>query len=523
MHSESISSAGGGICDFASCPRATLAFVGRELELARIAGGLEGPLAAVEAARQLCAAGDHDAALAFIAAWHGPISGAGLDHLLLGTLAQLRAAQPGEVTPITSLSMGIARWAEGDARAAELALRDARGFLQAHDHKILGLIAGHYLARVLAMLGDVLGAVQLFAETTRCAREIGCESMTDLGDAYHAHAVLTAGGDLRTASAIAERVLAVPPADRRGASPYSRMLAHQALSLARAYEGDLAAARGHVTAALELSAAGTVHRIDTLLVRAEVELCGGDVSEALRAASIARNHDAECGRRYREAYACVVLAAGHAAHGGPGDLAMAEEALARGGALAADHGFEVLRLRAILVRAAVLCRKGDRMAAEPLLTEVLAHGRVRSAGLELLFASALGSQRDHELAAGLAAHLAVLGLRQPAAPQPEVVVDVAGATITTRRAVVKGRSIACALLACLADARGEVVPPDVLYRAAWEATEYHPLRDRNRLYVAVKRLRTTLTELCGDDRGALIETRSGGWRLAAGVVTRKTS
>jgi DNA-binding winged helix-turn-helix (wHTH) protein len=106
--------------------------------------------------------------------------------------------------------------------------------------------------------------------------------------------------------------------------------------------------------------------------------------------------------------------------------------------------------------------------------------------------------------------------------QPEVVVDVAHATITTRRTVVKRRAIACALLACLADARGEVVPPDVLYRAAWEATEYHPLRDRNRLYVALKRLRTTLTELCGDDRGELIETRSGGWRLVAGVVVRRT-
>jgi DNA-binding response OmpR family regulator len=180
----------------------------------------------------------------------------------------------------------------------------------------------------------------------------------------------------------------------------------------------------------------------------------------------------------------------------------------------------VLQLRAILVRAAVLCRKGERTAAEQLLTEVLAHGRVRSAGLELLFASALGSQRDHELPAGLAAHLASLGFREPAAPEPEVLVDVAHATITTRRAVVKGRSIASALLACLADARGEVVGADVLYRSAWGA-EYHPLRHRNRLYVALKRLRTTLAELCGHDRGELIETRPGGWRLVAGVVARK--
>src|ERR1043165_10059398 len=40
MHSESISSLG-SVCDVASCPRATLAFVGRDPELARITELLE--------------------------------------------------------------------------------------------------------------------------------------------------------------------------------------------------------------------------------------------------------------------------------------------------------------------------------------------------------------------------------------------------------------------------------------------------------------------------------------------------
>jgi DNA-binding winged helix-turn-helix (wHTH) protein len=333
---------------------------------------------------------------------------------------------------------------------------------------------------------------------------------------------LLTAGDPRAASVLAARALAEPPAGRCGAPPYSRMLAHQALALALAYEGDFPGARRHVEAALDLSATETALRIDTLLVAAEVELCGGDASEALRAASTARNHYAARGRCYSEAHACVVLAAGHAALGGPGDLAMAEEALARSDALAARQGYEALRLRAILVRAAVLGRKRDRDAADQLLTEALARGAVRPAGLELLLGSALGSQRDHELPKGLAAQLAVLGFRQALAPAPEVIVDVAHATIATRRAVVKGRPIACALLACLVDARGEVVPADVLYRTAWGASEYHPLRHRNTLYVALKRLRIVLAELCGDDRGELIETLPGGWRLVAGVVARKT-
>jgi DNA-binding winged helix-turn-helix (wHTH) protein len=49
------------------------------------------------------------------------------------------------------------------------------------------------------------------------------------------------------------------------------------------------------------------------------------------------------------------------------------------------------------------------------------------------------------------------------------------------------------------------------------------MRHRNTLYVALKRLRTILANLCGNHRGELIETVPGGWRLVAGVVARKAS
>jgi ATP/maltotriose-dependent transcriptional regulator MalT/DNA-binding winged helix-turn-helix (wHTH) protein len=678
------------------------------------AGGAEGPLAAVEAARQLCAAGACDEALAFIARWHGPISAAGLDHLLLDTLEQLSAALPAEAAsidllrartlvrrgaiseaeqvlarvaadarvagsvryltlagtiasqrgdlrraeacllaahqaaepeaagaaerarvalhladvlslrgetgrarsilaevrpvcdeigdrtvarwgwseglswlleeaftrtiaavapfreragtlgagdlaaqltmlevlaraelhdvvgaraladrivapaarvgalraPLASFYMGIATWAEGDVRTAELALRDSRAFLHEHRSEILGLIVGHYLARVLAMRGDVVAAVDLFARTTQRAVEIGCGSITGLGDACHAHAVVLAG-DPAAALTLARRALAEPLGG--GAAPaYSRVLAHQAMALALAHQGDLPGARGQLDAALALCGDESAPRIDSQLIRAEVELCGGDPSAALRAAGVARDHYAECGRRFCEAHACVVLAAGHAALGGPGDLVMAEEALGRSCALATHHGYEALRLRGLVVRAAVLIRKRERAAAEQLLAEALATPVVRRSGLELLLGSALGSQRDHELPAGLVAQLALLGFRQVPGPEPEVIVDVAAATIATRRAVIKGRPVACALLACLADAQGQIVSPEVLYRTTWGASEYHPLRHRNTLYVAVKRLRDVLAELRGDRYGELIETLPGGWRLVAGVVARKT-
>jgi DNA-binding winged helix-turn-helix (wHTH) protein len=300
------------------------------------------------------------------------------------------------------------------------------------------------------------------------------------------------------------------------------MLAHQVLALASAYDADLAAARRHIDAALALAAGEAAQRIDTLLVRAELELCGGDPAIVVQAASAARNHYAARGRRSCEAHACVVLAAGHTALGGPGDLAMAEEALARSDELITRHGYEALRFRAVLVRAAILGHNHERATAERLLREALAHPAIRLAGLELVLGSALGSRRTHQLPAGIAAQLARLGLHHAVRREAEITIDPTSASIATRHAAVKGRPVACALLACLADHEGKLVPAEVLYCTAWGAREYHPLRHRNRLYVALKRLRQALDEICGAGGGELIETLPGGWRLAAGVVARKT-
>jgi DNA-binding response OmpR family regulator len=677
-----------------------------------LAGGPEAPLAAVEMARQLCTAGDHDAALASVAQWHGLVSGAGLDHLLRDTLEQLRKALPAHATsidmllartlvrrgliaeaeavltrvasdnpiagsvryltlagmiatqrgdlrtaeaclqrahdaakpdttggerarvalhladvlsmrgdtararaileevrpicdalgsrtvlrwgwsatlsrvfdeefataiataapfrelastvgaadlavlltmlevlsraelqdaagareltdriiapaahagalraPIASFYMAIAAWAEGDLRAAELALRESWRFLQTHQSEIVGLIVGHYLARVQLVLGDAPAAVALFARTTLRSTEIGLDGLTSLGEVYHAHA-LVAAGEPRAARVLAERSVGEHAADRRVPS-HVRMLAHQVIALVSAYEGELTAARAHIEAALGCAVPEAAQHIDTLLVRAEVELCGGNPAVVVQSAGVARHRAAEQGCRFLEARACVALAAGCAALGGPGDLAMAEEALARVDALTTRYGYEGLRLRAILVRAAMLTRTNERGAAERLLGEELAHGAGRAGDLDLLLGSALGSRRDHELPPGLAAQLALLGFAHAALAEPEVIVDLPNATMATHRAVVKKRPIACALLACLADAEGQVVPAEVLYRTVWGATEYHPLRHRNTLYVAMKRLRQILAELCTRHHDELIETLPGGWRLVRGLVARQ--
>ena len=424
--------------------------------------------------------------------------------------------------PVASFYIGVVAWAEGDLRAAQSALRESWTFLQAHHSEILGLIVGHYLARVHLALGDTLLAVERFAQSTRRATELGLDGIRSLGEVYHAHA-LVAAGELTAARALAERVLAETSAAARGPQAHVRVLAHQVLALAAACAGQLAEARAHIDRALACAGTEAGARCDTLLVRAEVELCGGDPAVVVQSAGLARDHHAERGRRSSEARACILVASGHVALGGPGDIAMATEALARASALTERHGYEALRRRALLVTAAVLARTGDRAAAEQLLDNALTHGAGRPAGLDLMLGCALGSRRDHELPAGLAAQLAMLGFSPAPPSRAELIVDLASATITARHAVVRGRPIACAMLACLIDARGKAVPADVLYRTVWRTGEYHPLRHRNTLYVAIKRLRQVLAELCPDHRGELIETVPAGWRLVTGVAARQVT
>jgi DNA-binding response OmpR family regulator len=101
-----------------------------------------------------------------------------------------------------------------------------------------------------------------------------------------------------------------------------------------------------------------------------------------------------------------------------------------------------------------------------------------------------------------------------------LVVEPARAVITVnvdgQIRVDRGRPLACELLAALVEAQGVVVPAETLFLGVWGGREYHPLRHRNTLYVAIKRLRTTLRELLGEER-EIIETAAGGWRLADGI------
>ena len=56
---------------------------------------------------------------------------------------------------------------------------------------------------------------------------------------------------------------------------------------------------------------------------------------------------------------------------------------------------------------------------------------------------------------------------------------------------------------------------ETLYTQVWGAAEYHPLRNRNALYVALNRLRKSLKEPFGERE--IVERHGGGWRVAEDV------
>ena len=112
------------------------------------------------------------------------------------------------------------------------------------------------------------------------------------------------------------------------------------------------------------------------------------------------------------------------------------------------------------------------------------------------------------------AHLGT-ALDPPADSPDQLVVDVQAGSFAAGARVIRGRPVACAVLAHLAGAGGRAVSAADFYRRVWQGREYHPLRHRNTIYVALSRLRRTLAELLPDR--PVIERVPAGWRLAPGV------
>jgi hypothetical protein len=411
----------------------------------------------------------------------------------------------------------------------------------------MGAIAGYYLARVQLAQGEVGAAIELSGRMGRTAQAAELDTLGAHGRATAAEALLVAG---RTAEA---RALAEATIAGAWVGAAARRLLLQTLARLAALDGDLGAARRHLDAAqavgdgahadgvapeaeVALDRAATRAALD--LERSGVELHGGDARIAVAAAGRALEHYRRSGRRGMYARALVARAAALLA-ADPGGVIEADVLIADADAIAAATGHVRVRARCALLRAAARARRGDPAGAR---AELLAAVHAGVAALDHGEGVAVRAALDEAAPSpGQRALLAALGLapgarhrvsgrggarivddRELARTRGEhlLVVEPVRAVITCTAAdavrVDRGRPLACELLAALVEAAGAVLSAEQLFLVVWGGREYHPLRHRNTVYVAVKRLRQTLKALVGDDR-EVIETAAGGWRLADGI------
>lgn len=97
----------------------------------------------------------------------------------------------------------------------------------------------------------------------------------------------------------------------------------------------------------------------------------------------------------------------------------------------------------------------------------------------------------------------------------DLFVDAVRCVIVAGERTEAGKPTSARILARLIAAQGQCVPADALYREVWGAAEYHPLRHRNTLYVAINRLRKLLHRML--EGREVIETTPAGWRIADDV------
>lgn len=477
---------------------------------------------------------------------------------------------------VGALYAGVVGQAAGDLATAQRELERAYAYLTDHGDQVMASIAGYYLARVSIALGDVPAAIDMAGRMSRMAQAAELDTLAAHGRATQAEALLVAGRGTearaqaevalsstwigaqawRIASATLAR-LAVLDGDlgqarrhleaaergptRRGDARVDDVPGGQARrddDAARAAARRDAARGDEVPsgqAALELAAS----RAWIDLERAGLELHGGDVRVALAAAGRALEHYRRAGRLGMYARALVARAAALVAAADDAGLIEADALTTEADGVAAATGHVRVRARCALLRAAIRVRRGDPGGARgELLAAVhagvaaLDHGEGRSVRAALGEVAMNPGQRALLAALGLAP-----GARYKVSARGSVqVVDDASLeaarashflVVEPVRAVItchvgaearidRGRPLACELLAALVDADGAVVSAEQLFVGVWGGREYHPLRHRNTVYVAVKRLRQTLKALLGDER-EVIETATGGWRVADGV------
>lgn len=439
---------------------------------------------------------------------------------------------------VISYCRGVLLLTAGQLPAAREPLQHAHGAFVAQLDLVPAAAAGIALGSCALGQGELAQATRLLGEALRQATRAGCAPLQRLASALRARAFLEAG-QTEPALALSNAVLSDAQTP-----PRARALARAVRWRAYALAGDTAGADHELTAAAVEAARGEqeLGRLYEELERAEFAAAYGCPHTAIAHAERAQQAFSERGMQHELARAHLALALARACRREPADLGLCQESLAVVSARGKSHSYGPLLLQAALVEAALAHQRGDAPAARDQLEQALAENLAAAHGLAAQPLRAALSGPDPSGWSGSTALLARLGfvpgdeltelspgpleLRSPrgrrllpratAAAEHnrfELTIDLERSELivgaTGRR--VSGRPLMCALLSHLLAAGTAGTDAERLFREVWRGTEYHPLRHRNTIHVALTRLRQLLRELL--PKRELVETTATGWRL----------
>ena len=391
--------------------------------------------------------------------------------------------------------LGVAELAQGRATDAVVTLERAYHDYDNHDDVLLALIAGYFLGRALMLHGESQRAIEVLSTVVERANVAGVVALLGIGRLYLARALIDVG-KLADGRTIAELLV-------RDVNDVIASEAHAVLAYAHAFAGNIDAARREIACGLSVIGDREPVRGNLVMDHAYIEILGGD-PEIARTAALAIVEDEQRMRRpYARGRATLILAMADIA-AGMTDTAIAN--LAEVDALANEFGMPQLRIRTGLVRNALAMHGASILERVPLEHQRGYLGVLRVLGLRPETMVITGRHgREHTDAQGIPV----------VAQRHDILVDLASGMIYAKSGKsMEGRGVASLILATLNESR-EPVTAERLYQVVWGGLDYHPLRHRNTLYIALNRTRRLLEDL-GEVR-EVIRRDGEGWRIASEI------